>query len=389
MLQDLFLAALGPRLRDRTSHGENNIYFKTDITNDQPWFDYYLGVVVFLLTLDSATISKEYESVAEETQGWVRMYSERRFDEWSALRKETVRALCMVLEYPRAVLQDVGSSKEGEVEAVNGTDNGDCTVVAEVYEPEWITLRLKPRLSVVFANEGAFKTEVNNLSTLQDRIRICLSAWPTRPNISSTQNSLGKSRDEKDKGIQGMASNLPAWILIVQSVQVATNKVKTKMVDFSELQRKRQLSSRSRKQLECMKLLVPGWLGMLVGCLALVEQFVLLAEEGDKDEKGMVVASSGRRDENHDKAFDGVIGNGNNDNSNNGKKKNGKKGKEEEVKVAGTVMDKSSAAEIRLRLVIVQFLNKFVSNFERVKLPMIEAAWLDLVESVDYALSLK
>ncbi|KAG0289988.1 hypothetical protein BGZ96_006528 [Linnemannia gamsii] len=385
LLHDLFLAALGPRLRDRTSHGENNIYFKTDIRTGQPWFDYYLGVVVFLLTLDSVTISKEYESVAAETRGWVRMYAERRFDEWSALRKETVRALCVILEYPRAVLQDVGSSKEGGVEAVNAIDNGDCPVVAEVYDPEWITLRLKPRLSVVFANEDTFKTkEANNLSTVQDRIMVCLSAWTTRPNISSTQNLTNKNKNEEDKDIQGMASNLPAWILIVQSVQAAANKVTIKMTGFLELQKQRQLSSRSRKQLECMKPLVPGWLGMLVGCLALIEHFVLLAEE--EGEKGTVVALSGRKDENHDKGFDSVNGNGIIDNSNNSKKKNGKMGKGEEEKVAGTVVDKSSAAEIRLRLAIVQFLNKFVSNFERVKLPMIEAAWLDLVKSVDYAL---
>jgi hypothetical protein len=130
---------------------------------------------------------------------------------------------------------------------------------------------------------------------------------------------------------------------------------------------------------------------MLVGCLALVEHFVLLAEEEDGgDDDDRVVVTSARKDESHEKAIGGVNDNGNSDNRNIGKKKNGKEGKGKEEKVVvGTVVDKSSAAEIRLRLAIVQFLNKFVSNFERVKLPMIEDAWLQLVKSADSVLSSK
>lgn len=373
------MAALGPRLRDRTSHGENNVYFTADIRSE-PWFGYYLGVVVFLLTLKSTAIPGECGAVAVQTREWVQMYTERRFDEWSALRKETVRALCVLLEYPGAVLQDK-KSKEGEADAgVVGDDITDGVVAAaeESEKTGWIILRLKPKLSVVFSSEATFDTEDANLSTVQDRIRICLSAWVTRTTpIAQLPHNNNVNSEEGE--IQGMASNMQAWILIVQSIQAATEKVTTKMRIFLELQRQRQLSSRSRKQLEAMRPLVPGWLGMLAGCLALVEHFVLLAED-----VGMKVGVSSDRKEKGGQERNTLskVNYGNNIKNN----KNVKKGGEE--KAAGSVVDKSSAAEIRLRLAMVNFLNKFVSNFERVKLPMIEAAWLDLVKSVYPVLSL-
>ncbi|KAF9156308.1 hypothetical protein BG015_006153 [Linnemannia schmuckeri] len=345
LLQDLFLAAMGPRLRDRTSHGENNIYFTTDIRKE-PWFDYYLGMVVFLLTLDSTTVPREYESMVEETRRWVRMHTERRFDEWSAIRKETVRALCMLLEYPGVVLLDA-TGKEGDVK------------------------------------DGIFGD-----GDPQDRIRSCLFAWPTRTmntqNTSPSSNSNNINNNE-DGEIRGMASNLPAWMLIVQSIQAATEKVMTKMKTFLELQRQRQLSSRSRRQLESMKPLVPGWLGMLAGCLALVEHFVILPED-DVDTKVGVWSDKKREGSpgnNTNNTPDKVDGNNNSTNS----RKYGKK--REEEKTVGTVVDKSSAAEIRLRLAIVNLLNKFVSNFERVKLSTIEAAWQDFVKSIDPILAEK
>ncbi|KAF8945650.1 hypothetical protein BGZ47_002256 [Haplosporangium gracile] len=385
LLQDLFLAAMGPRLRDRTSHGENNAYFRTDIRKE-PWFDYYLGIVVSLLTLDMTTVPGEYGSMAEETRKWVRMYTERRFDEWSAIKKETVRALCMLLEYHAVVLQDA-SGKEGDVEddvIDEGASSGVGTAKG-VEESGWITLRLKPKMSVVFSGEESFDTDDVNLLTAQDRIRRCLSAWPTRTintqNTSPNSNPNNNNSNE-DGGIRGMASNLPAWMLIVQSIQVSTEKVTTKMRTFLKLQRQRQLSSRSRRQLETMRPLVPGWLGMLAGCLALVEHFVILPEE-DVDMKVGVWSDRKKEGSQGNNTPDKVDISDNRNNS----MKNGKKGEEE--KAAGVIVDKSSAVEIRLRLAIVNFLNKFVSNFERVKLPTIEAAWLDFVEAVEPILSKK
>ncbi|KAG9064620.1 hypothetical protein KI688_002878 [Linnemannia hyalina] len=381
LLQDLFLAALGPRLRDRTSHGENNVYFTADIRSE-PWFGYYLGVVVFLLTLDLTAVPGKCEAVAEETREWMRMYTERRFDEWSAIRKETARAFCVLLEYPGAVLQDT-ESKEGEAEAgVVGDDitEGFAATVETNEKTEWIILRLKPKLSVVFSSEANFDKADVNLFTVQDRIRICLSAWATRTNPIAQLPPLNNNINNEEGDIQGMASNMQAWILIVQSIQAAAEKVTTKMRTFLELQRQRQLSSRSRKQLEAMRPLVPGWLGMLAGCLALVEHFVLLAEDVD-----MNVGVPSDRKEKGVQGSD-TLDKANDSNNIKNNKKDVEKGGEE--KVAGSVGDKSSAAEIRLRLAMVNFLNKFVSNFERVKLPMIEAAWLDLVKSVNPVLTL-
>ncbi|KAF9290194.1 hypothetical protein BGZ88_007428 [Linnemannia elongata] len=380
LLQDLFLAALGPRLRDRTSHGENNVYFTIDIRSE-PWFGYYLGVVVLLLTLDSTAVPGECEAMAEETREWVQMYTERRFDEWSAIRKETVRALCVLLEYPGAVLEDK-KIKEGEAKAgVVGytVSEGVAAAVGENEKTGWIILRLKPKLSVVFSSEATFDTEDASLSSVQGRIRICLYAWATRT-ASITRLQPHNNIINEEGEIQGMASNMQAWILIVQSIQAAAEKVTTKMRTFLELQRQRQLSSRSRKQLEAMRPLVPGWLGMLAGCLALVEHFVLLAE--DVDMRVGVPSDRKEKESQGSNTLDKVNGSNNIKNNN----KSAKKGGEE--KVAGSVVDKSSAAEIRLRLAIMNFLNKFVSNFERVKLPMIEAAWLDLVKVVDPILSL-
>ncbi|KAF9129703.1 hypothetical protein BGW39_003893 [Mortierella sp. 14UC] len=134
-----------------------------------------------------------------------------------------------------------------------------------------------------------------------------------------------------------------------------------------------------RAMLEAMRPLVPGWLGMLAGCLALVERFVLV--EGRSWEDSGVVGyprSSGKCNSNGSADKESVKANGSNN-----------KNKKDDSKVAGMVVDKSSVAEIHLRLATVNFLNKFVSNFERVKLPMIEAAWLDLVKAVDPLLSLK
>jgi hypothetical protein len=50
---------------------------------------------------------------------------------------------------------------------------------------------------------------------------------------------------------------------------------------------------------------------------------------------------------------------------------------------ATTETDKSSSAdEILLRLKITTFVDKFVSNFDRVKLNMIEPVWEELVKTV-------
>ena len=191
------------------------MYFTADIRSE-PWFGYYLGVVVFLLTLDSTAVPGGCEAVTEETREWVRMYTEPRFDEWSTIRKETVRALCVLLEYPGAVLQDT-KGKEGEVEVgVVGNDitEGVAAAVEENEKTGWIILRLKPKLSVVFSSEVTFDTEDVNLSTVQDWIRICLSAWATRTTSIAQLPPHNNNISNDDGEIQGMASNMQAWIQI-------------------------------------------------------------------------------------------------------------------------------------------------------------------------------
>ncbi|KAF9089222.1 hypothetical protein BGX23_006842 [Mortierella sp. AD031] len=386
LLHDLFLAALGPRLRDRTSHGELNVYFTKDIRTE-PWFDYYLGVVVYLLTLDPDSIPDGYEDVAEGICDWVEQYSQRRFDEWSALRKEAVQALCMLSEYPATISPIAG----GPGAAVEHDEMDEVVAIGGATAPveSWITLRLKPKSSTVFASSNTFDT--STLPNLQDRIQLCLSAWLTSP-FSQTVTNVGTGNNNK---AQGMASNLPAWLLIVQSVQGATEKVATKMATFLQLQSQRQLSSRSRKQLEAMKPLVPGWLGMLAGCLALVEHFVLAGgstsfQTGNGSNVAEIAGvQSLSLSDNTGTPSPPTTSEGNktpNKGRNIESPRNRSETPPRTMENSGAV-DKSSAAEIRLRLAMVNFLNKFVSNFERVKLPMIEAAWFDLLKSVEPLLS--
>jgi len=364
----------------------------------EPWFEYYIGMVTYLLTLDSAYVREGYESVKEGTLKWVAQYCERRFDEWSALRKDSVRSLCMLLEYPRIISQGTGR-KISDVSNSKDEDESkatDTSGLAKEIEP-WITVRLKPKSCTVFGREATFLDPAEPaavLSTLQNRIQLCLFSWPTKTpshlpvdNDSNRDNNsnhnINYSNGVNDR-TQGMASNLPAWILIVQSIQGAIEKVTAKMTTFLQLQSQRQLSSRSRKQLEAMKPLVPGWLGMLAGCLAMVEHFVLVrgppvslemkhgaqllplpcsavvAENGRATTKGKVASKGNVYSSSNNRGGDGAVG------------------------TEGPMVDRSSAAEIRLRLAIVNFLNKFVSNFERVKLPTIEAAWEDLLKTVDH-----
>ncbi|KAF9094123.1 Histone deacetylase hda1 [Mortierella sp. AM989] len=343
LINDLFILGLGPRLRDRTSHGELNSYLTLDVTKET-WFGYYAGLTIYLLHKYSSEIS---ESISERIMryiSWKDQYFECRFDERSILKRETAHCQMLLAEYVDFVV----GSRADVVRADNDSD---------VLNPEvGVEIILSLDGATVFSN----KDSVSGHIPLESRLQSSLFSWSIVPSMSPTASMF--------------SSNLPAWILIVQSIQGAIEKVTLKVRTLSEQLSLRQLSSRARKQFENMKPLIPRLLGMLIGCLAVVEHFVLTppqrtpalslldgssAEGGERLEaklEGLSISASG-------KTSPSTLGLGNNS--------------------SGGATDKSSADEIMLRLKISTFIDKFVSNFDRVKLSSIEPAWEELAKCIE------
>ncbi|KAF9356547.1 hypothetical protein BGX34_009868 [Mortierella sp. NVP85] len=338
LLNDLFIHSFGPRIRDRTSHGELNSYLTVDITR-QPWFNYYTGLVVHLLCKYLPSTSGSHQEAKDHTS-WIAEHTCCRFDEWSVLKRETARCQSLLLEYS-ALVSAYTFSDAG--------NNEDSNSSKSVSSPPSIDLILAYDDAIVFSSQ-----EDLSESSLESQLWSCLSSWP---GVKLAEDNAFAT------------SNLSAWILIVQSIQSAIQKVTAKIKALSEQLRQRQLSSRSRKQFEGMKPVMPRLLGMLKGCLVLVEHFVLnptyppgralLPDTGVR-----IVPDMANANETSDSI-------------------DRKEPTRMPSNAAKTETDKSSSAdEILLRLKITTFVDKFVSNFDRVKLNMIEPVWEELVKTV-------
>ncbi|KAI8347836.1 hypothetical protein B0O80DRAFT_464453 [Mortierella sp. GBAus27b] len=243
LLDDLFIHGSGPRIRDRTSHGELNSYLMVDITRE-PWFHYYTGLVIHLLYkyLPSNSTGSQFPEVLKYTS-WIEEYATSRFDEWNVLKRETCRCQALLLEHMTAtaasadVVDPGESSNQQPIDVILAYDN------AVVFSSPWDV------------------TEVS----LESQLGFSLSSW----------QAVKQNDDPLSLPKVLATSNLSAWILILQSIHGAIQKVTVKVKVLTEQLLQRQLSSRSRKQFEAMRPIIPRLLGMLKGCLALVELFVL------------------------------------------------------------------------------------------------------------------
>ncbi|KAF9289712.1 hypothetical protein BGZ68_008794 [Mortierella alpina] len=336
---DLFLSGSGPRLRDRTSHGELNVYLTRDI-GAEPWFVYYMGLVTHLLSRSlPVPLEAAQQEVFSQCSSWITKYSTCHFDDWAVLRKEAARCQTLLTAHNLAVKATNEPSDSESPEPCAGV---------EVF--------FKPKLSTVFSNQQVFA-----LSSLEDQLHACLNAWQV-PN-------------PRDIAASTFAGNIPAWILIIQSIQAAIQKVSLKVLTLAEQKNNRQLSSRSRKQLEVMQPMVPRLLGMLAGCLALVEHFLLRMPETSK------VSSSPTSEESKPRTPVAVSAEPSSLEASSSSSPSTPIPTYSDK--SGTSTEGSTAAEIRLRSKLTTFVDKFVSNFDRVKLTLIEPAWKDLLKGVD------
>ncbi|KAF9958802.1 hypothetical protein BGZ72_010864 [Mortierella alpina] len=339
VFKDLFLLGSGPRLRDRTSHGELNVYLTRDISAE-PWFGYYMGLITHLLRRSLPdSLEETGQDVLNQCTSWIANYSTCHFDDWAILKKEVARCQTLLAAYHSTVTITNESLDDNHLASWEGVD-----------------IILKPQFSVLFSNQQIFA-----LASLEDQIQECLDAWqPTNPH---------------DVGESMFGGNLPAWILIIQSIQEAIQKVSLKVLTLAKQLRNRQLSSRSRKQFEAMRPMVPRLLGMLVGCLALVEHFVLRMP-GTPKVPSCPTSRESRSRTPQVISVDALSPGASTPATPSTPLPtcNSK---------SGTPADRSAAAEIRLRSKLTTFVDKFVSNFDRVKLTLIESAWEDLLRGVD------
>ncbi|KAG0045801.1 hypothetical protein BGZ83_008981 [Gryganskiella cystojenkinii] len=334
-LNDLFMLDLGPRLRDRTSHGEFNVFLGRDITMD-PWFNCYVGLVIHLLYrhIPAHELATEHLCLAsDDYELWISLYTTTRFDEWAALKKEAARCLVHLTKY-RAIavsLLDAGQESSHDFPRI-----------------PWVT---KPtdRSSSWSCGELSVFNNLETFSTLsiQELVVVCDQAWPS----SCPQSSR-------------FSCNIPAWIMILQSIQFATEKVTSKIMTYSEQLKQRTLSSRGRKQLDQIRPLVPGFLGMLTDCLVLIEQLVMSTSSALSTD-----SSSERQQEPQQptRSTTGVPATTT--------RPVLESSHTPEGKTIIQVIDRSSTSEIQLRLRITTFVDQFVSQFEKVKLELIPLAW--------------
>lgn len=295
-MKDLFMYAYGPRLRDRTSHGEFNTFIGRDI-KQEPWLEFYvvliLGLLQHSMTAKNDICFGEHRNALDIAHTCIRNYISTRFDEWTVARRETMRCFSLLASYRNLVF---------------------------LSEASWI------EIAPLIKGDSAFSLENLDSRLLPDQLSKALMAWPIRLTTDSGQ-AIGSTH------------NLPAWIIIIQRIQDCIYKVTRKILSLSEQLQKRQLSSRSRKQFEAMKPVMPRLMGMLVNCLCLVEQRVLVCAKELK-----VMSSCSTED----------LG----------------------------LLERASQEDIQVRSQLTMFVDKFASNFERAKLNLMDVAWEDLAKGI-------
>ncbi|KAG0099552.1 hypothetical protein BGZ93_007067 [Podila epicladia] len=281
-------------------HGEFNTFIGRDI-KQEPWFEFYavliLGLLKHSMTEENDICFAEHRDALDIAHTCIRNYTSTRFDEWTVARRETMRCFSLLSSYRNLVF---------------------------LPEVPWI------EITPLIKGDSVFSVENLDSRSLQVQLSKALMAWPIRPTTGRTTDS--------EQAI-GSMHNLPAWIIIIQRVQDCLSKVTFKILSLSKQLQKRQLSSRSRKQFEAMKPLMPRLMGMLVNCLCLVEQHVLVCA---KESKVMSPCST------------------------------------EDL----SLLERASQEDIQVRSQLTMFVDKFASNFERAKLNLMDVAWEDLAKGI-------
>ncbi|KAG0305926.1 hypothetical protein BGZ98_003292 [Dissophora globulifera] len=388
LLNDLFLLVAGARLRDRASHGEINVFLTRDVTV-APWFNYYIGVVIYLLGKDGDIHESQLLSDIERYTSWISNYNGCRFEEWSVLRREVARCQFLLAKYSSqmATIETTASA------AVAATDHdSDPSDGLAESKSATLSILLKFQDAPVFSSQESFSK-----TPIEDLLRKSLALW-----------LAGEKRPAEDGARSlSMANNLSAWTTIIQSIHSSIQRAMEKITTLSEQLMQRQLSSRNRKRFEEMKPQIPRLLGMLVGCLALVEHYVLtpstkaaepLPANLTTEAVAAVAATAGFlsaedtiRQGGPLAASDTLTALATEDMSNSAFSSSPSSSSSIASRsstpnagsgTAAAAVDKSGVNEIILRLKITTFVDKFASNFDRAKWDMIGAAWEDLVDAV-------
>lgn len=296
-MKDMFMYVYGPRLRDRTSHGEFNTYIGRDI-KQEPWLEFYVVLILGLLQHSMTAKNDKCFGGHRAALDIINTYTSTRFDEWTVARRETMRCFSLLANYRNLVF---------------------------LSETPWIDI------APLIKENSVFTLENLDSRSLPDQLSKAWMAWPIRPTTHLTA--------ESGQAI-GSMHNLPAWIIIIQRIQDCISNVTRKILSLSEQLQKRQLSSRSRKQFEAMKPVMPRLMCMLVSCLCLVEQRVLVCAKNES--KGMSSCST------------------------------------EDMRL----LERAIQEDIQVRSRLTMFVDKFASNFERAKLNQMEVAWEDLAKGI-------
>ncbi|KAF9302892.1 hypothetical protein BGZ74_004697 [Mortierella antarctica] len=106
LMKDIFMHAYGPRLRDRTSHGEFNTFIGRDI-KQEPWLEFYvvliLGLLQHSMTAKNDICFGEHRNALDIAHTCIRNYTSTRFDEWTVARRETMRCFSLLASYRNLV----------------------------------------------------------------------------------------------------------------------------------------------------------------------------------------------------------------------------------------------------------------------------------------------
>ncbi|KAF9925155.1 Histone deacetylase hda1 [Linnemannia zychae] len=230
-------------------------YLTLDVILDQyvpP--EYYETDAAVLKDYDTSAIPNRLcsalglQAMIEEIHQWMRRYTERRFDEWSTVRKETVRALCKILAYPYVTLGDNDKNMEVEKNAavidsneivLNQTDKIKIEKEAETSSAEEIQLRLA---IVNFLNKFVSNFERVKLGMIEaawlDLTKVVDRHFPaTRLEQSKRQDSeetMDTTGSEESKEISGVITTIEMIPMDVSPKEASATSNAIKPIDMNE-----------------------------------------------------------------------------------------------------------------------------------------------------------